>query len=248
MRSEIGVLAAVLAASGLSMLAFAFTSRGRTIDDKTGRGGSFFLGFWVRNWFYWVMGPVTSGAVKMRLNPFVFNAVAVAFGAASMVFFAAGRLPLAGAMVLLSGLADVMDGEVARGRGLASKSGAFLDSTLDRFSELAAFVGIAVFFGSGWRSIAVLVALGGSLLVSYTRARGESVGVLCKEGLMQRAERLVLTCLVCLTDGFLTRRAGWAPGTAVFWVVALIAIGTFVTAAHRTLWIANRLRERRTAR
>jgi CDP-diacylglycerol--glycerol-3-phosphate 3-phosphatidyltransferase len=87
-------------------------------------------------------------------------------------------------------------------------------------------------------------AITGSLLVSYTRARGESVGVLCKEGLMQRAERLVLTFLVCLLDGPITTALGRPRGTAVLWVLGLIAIGTFATAAQRTLWISARLREK----
>jgi CDP-diacylglycerol--glycerol-3-phosphate 3-phosphatidyltransferase len=87
-------------------------------------------------------------------------------------------------------------------------------------------------------------AITGSLLVSYTRARGESVGVLCKEGLMQRAERLVLTFLVCLLDAPITAATGRPSGTAVLWVLALIAIGTFATAIQRTFWISARLREK----
>jgi hypothetical protein len=68
--------------------------------------------------------------------------------------------------------------------------------------------------------------------------------VLCKEGLMQRAERLVLTCLACLSDAPVSARFGLAPGTIVLWTVGLIAAGTFLTAAQRTLWISARLRER----
>ena len=80
--------------------------------------------------------------------------------------------------------------------------------------------------------------------MSYTRARGESLGVLCKEGLMQRAERLVLTFLVCLLDAPITAATGRPSGTAVLWVLAVIAIGTFVTATQRTVWISARLREK----
>ena len=80
--------------------------------------------------------------------------------------------------------------------------------------------------------------------MSYTRARGESVGVLCKEGLMQRAERLVLTFLVCLLDAPVTAAAGWPPGTVVLLVLAVIAIGTFATAVQRTVWISARLKEK----
>ena len=64
------------------------------------------------------------------------------------------------------------------------------------------------------------------------------------EGLMQRAERLVLTFLACLLDPYLTARLGWRAGTLLVGVLALIAAGTFATAAHRTVWIATRLRRR----
>ena len=82
----------------------------------------------------------------------------------------------------------------------------------------------------------------GSLLVSYARARGESLGVLCKEGLMQRAERLVLMILACLLDAAVVGATHHQRGRLVFWAMGLIAVGTFITAVHRTAWIAMRLR------
>ncbi len=85
--------------------------------------------------------------------------------------------------------------------------------------------------------------MAGSLLVSYARARGESLGVLCTEGLMQRAERLVLTILICWLDRTLSGWWGLAIGTPSTWVLGAIAVGTFGTAAQRTAWISRRLRE-----
>ena len=93
----------------------------------------------------------------------------------------------------------------------------------------------------------VVAGLGGSLLVSYTRARGESVGVLCKLGVMQRAERLILLGIGGILDA--TASAIWpvAPwsdrdgGVVLVPVVALIALGTLGTAVFRTIWIARRL-------
>ena len=124
-----------------------------------------------------------------------------------------------------------------------SKYGKFIDSTLDRFVEVFALLGFAVFLrATPYGSPIAAAAMAGSLLVSYTRARGESLGVLCKEGLMQRAERLVLTILSCWLDRTLAARWGLAVGTLSTWVLALIAAGTFLTAAHRTVWISRRLR------
>jgi phosphatidylinositol phosphate synthase len=133
---------------------------------------------------------------------------------------------------------------VARGTGVADARGAFLDSTLDRFTEFFAFAGLAYYYSAGWMAVAIVVALGGSLLVSYTRARGESLGVLCKVGLMQRAERMILLGLASILDPALCAALGWAAGTLVAGAVALIAAGTVWTSVYRTFWIARALRGR----
>jgi phosphatidylglycerophosphate synthase len=238
---DLGILAAAVGLLVISMLAYCLTPAGRATQDATGRGGSFFLGYWVRNWFYWFIRPVIRTAVVLRIHPLAFNLLAVAFGAGSMAFFAAGMLPWAGWMILLSGFADVMDGGVARGRGMVNRAGAFLDSTLDRFSEIAAFVGIGAYFGSGYPVIAVLVALGGSLLVSYTRARGESLDVLCKGGLMQRAERIILLGVGSIVDPSLSGALERGPGFILTIIVTAIALGTVGTAIYRTIWISRKL-------
>ena len=95
--------------------------------------------------------------------------------------------------MLLGGAADVLDGRIARARDMAGERGAFLDSTLDRFAEVGAFIGLIVMYRDSATAVTIVaVALGGSLLVSYARARGESLGIVCKVGIMQRAERLLL--------------------------------------------------------
>ena len=136
----------------------------------------------------------------------------------------------------------MLDGRIARARGLADERGAFLDSTLDRFAEVGAFVGLAVHFRDAPVALAIVVtALGGSLLVSYARARGESLGVLCKVGVMQRAERLLLVGFGGVLDPAVTEWTGWMPGTLLIALLALVAVGTVGTAVYRTVWIAKRL-------
>jgi phosphatidylglycerophosphate synthase len=128
-------------------------------------------------------------------------------------------------------------------RKLASPYGKFIDSTLDRFVETFAFLGFAVYFaGRPWGPLVVAAGLGGSLLVSYAQARGETVGVSGSGGLMQRAERLVLQILGCLFDPLVCRRLGQPEGTVLFWVLVVMAAGALATAVHRTLRIARRLR------
>ena len=125
---------------------------------------------------------------------------------------------------------------------MANERGAFLDSTLDRFGEVGAFVGLAVLFRESALELTLVVtALGGSLLVSYARARGESVGVVCKLGIMQRAERLLLIGFAGLLDPTATLLIGWDSGTLLIGALGLVAIGTLLTAVFRTVWISQRL-------
>jgi len=241
-RADLLVLLGILGFAGLSMPVFAFTSRGRhdphEIDDR----GSFALGSFIRSWFYWFVRPIERASIALRLSPTTFNLLGAAFGGAAGVCFATGRVNLGGWAVLMGGAADVLDGRIARARGMANERGAFLDSTLDRFAEVGAFVGLAVMFRDSAASAAIVAtALGGSLLVSYARARGNSVGVDCKVGIMQRAERLLLIGFGALLDPTVTAWRDWEPGTLLIWLITLVAVGTVGTAAYRTLWIAKRL-------
>ncbi|HKK72761.1 MAG TPA: CDP-alcohol phosphatidyltransferase family protein [Candidatus Krumholzibacteria bacterium] len=246
MRPEIVVVTSLVGLSLLSMAAYRFSAAGRARGrDATGRGGSFVLGFFVRDWFYWALRPVRWAAFASGASPFVFNLLGLAGGIASGVAFGLGHLPVGGALILLSGIADVLDGDVARRRGLVSDAGAFIDSTLDRFAELAVFVGLVVFYGSGPGVVLAVIALGGSLMVSYARARGESLGVLCKLGVLQRAERMLLLGLGPVLDPTLSHLLlGRDTGALTVGVLAVLAVGTTGTAVFRTVWIARRLGER----
>lgn len=242
--SGLVVFAGVVAAALLSMPVYALRGARRD-EDASKKGSQLFLGAgdFVVHWFLWAIGPVERLSLRLGLSPDFFNFAGLGFGLASGVAIGFGELGLGGWAIALGGVADIMDGRVARVRGLASRYGAFIDSTLDRFVEVFAFLGFSVYlarFEAG--PLLAMAAITGSLLVSYTRARGESVGVLCRGGLMQRAERLVLTCLGCLSDPALSPALGLEPGSVVLGVVGLIAVGTFATAIHRTIWIARRLR------
>lgn len=244
MRIEIVLTLAAVTIALASMIGYRMTPAGRGPErDTTHRGGSFVLGLWVRDWFYWITEPILRMSLALHLSPVFYNVLGLLFGLASLVAFAAGKLAAGGALVLASGLADALDGQVARARGMASKAGAFLDSTLDRFVELASFIGLAIFYRQGLAVTAVIVALGGSMMVSYTRARGESLGVLCKEGLMQRAERMLLMGFGGILDATICDAIHRTPGAAMFWVLAAVAAGTIFTAILRTVWILRRLGE-----
>ena len=242
--TDLKVLLGILAFAFSTMLAYALSGARRKPDQLASSAhGSFVLGSFLSAWLYWFAHPIVRGSVALRLSPTVFNLLGVAFGWGAGILFATEHVALAGWSVLLGGVADVLDGRIARAMGVADARGAFLDSTLDRFAEVGALVGLVLLLrdsalGAGLAS----AALGGSLLVSYARARGESQGVVCKIGVMQRAERLLLVGFGALFDP--TVSAVWGsgrPGTLLVPLLALMVVGTLGTAIFRTFWIAREL-------
>lgn len=236
------VLLGILGFALATMPVFAVVARDRVDPNEVSDRGGFVLGGFVRRWFYWFIGPVERIAIALRMSPTVFNVLGVLLGAAAGVAFALGALNPGGWLVLLGGIADVFDGRVARAQGKANETGAFLDSTLDRFAEVGAFVGLAVLFRDSAPGVAIVATgMGGSLLVSYARARGESLGVVAKVGIMQRAERLMLVGFGGIFDPAVTSALGWAEGRLLLYIITVVALGTVATALYRTIWIARRL-------
>jgi len=116
-----------------------------------------------------------------------------------------------GAIILLGGLFDMIDGRLARVSGQESQYGALFDSVLDRYSELVMFLGICYYLVAQhyfWSSLFAFIAMIGSLMVSYVRARAEGLGVECKEGLMQRPERILTISISAILCGILRDYAG----------------------------------------
>lgn len=237
-----------------TMPVFAFARHrqpgGRPLDPEVAaRPRTALLGFWVRDWLMWLIAPLERLFLALGIPPVAFNWAGAAFGAAAGFAYASGAFPAAGWLVLLGGVADIFDGRIARARGLVSEAGAFLDSTLDRFAETFAYAGLVVWYRtSAWGVLMVTLALGGSLLVSYTRARGEGLGVHYKGGLMQRAERLVLLALASLLDPVAARFAGVPAGRVLLVTIAFVGLASLATAFHRTLAIAGALERKGTPR
>lgn len=150
--------------------------------------------------------------------------------AAIGAILALGYFRVGGILLIFAALFDTLDGALARNTGQASAFGAFFDSTMDRFSEGAILIGLMYYYaGAGGQTEILLlgVALLGSLMVSYTRARAEGLNLECKSGLLQRTERVIL-----LVVGLVT---GWM--TPVLW---LLAIFTNVTAIQRIIEVHGR--------
>ena len=121
------------------------------------------------------------------------------------VAFAFGRFRTGALLVLAAGLADVMDGAVARADDRGSPFGAFMDSVVDRYSEAAYLTGLVYYYAAareGLLALLVVLVLSGSVFVSYTKARAESLIDECKVGIMERPERVILLALGYLVGGY----------------------------------------------
>lgn len=230
-----------------------YTLRGHRRDpDAEHRGTHFILGFgdFLLDWLLWLVSPLVDLAEGLGLPPTAFNVIGLLFGLASGLLIAMGHLELGGWAIVIGGICDILDGRLARRSGRASDFGHFIDSTFDRYFEMSTFLGFAWYLAGPWPVVGPLVALGalgGSMLVSYVRARGEVLGVKCTGGLMPRAERLVLTALVCLVDPTLSYVIFAKGGTIAVLVLALMTGATLATAVYRTVRIARRLGSRSSA-
>jgi CDP-diacylglycerol--glycerol-3-phosphate 3-phosphatidyltransferase len=148
--------------------------------------GRFCAGFIV-----WLVGPIERALVG-RVSPNVITLVSLAMCVATGVAAGTRHLGMAVWLYAFAGILDILDGRIARLAGAQTKSGALLDSVSDRWGELAVFAGYIWYLRDSAWLLAVFAAIGASLMVSYTRARAESLGVELSGGMMQRAERIVL--------------------------------------------------------
>jgi CDP-diacylglycerol--glycerol-3-phosphate 3-phosphatidyltransferase len=157
---------------------------------------------------------------------------------------------LGGVFTLLTGLLDTLDGSLARATGQSKKFGAFLDSVLDRYTELMIYLGIwFYFYRDNTQTLLILFILFGSLMVSYTRARAEGLGERCLVGVFQRGERIILLGVAGILNPFINLfSAGfdmpWAMDLALKGVLVVLAFGTNLTAMWRFLHVLNKLRKK----
>jgi phosphatidylglycerophosphate synthase len=244
LSASLATLLAILGALLLSMAWFAVRGPGRDRDAES-KNAQFLggLGDFVLHWFLWLVAPLATGSIALGLTADFYNFAGLAFGLAAGIAVGAGWLEAGGWALALSGVCDILDGRIARAQGVTSRYGAFIDAVLDRFIELFFFVGVAHLTRHvPGGAVGATLALGGSMLVSYARAVGESLGTECTGGLMQRGERLALLTLASLADRPLSAALGGPAGTVLLGAAYFIGVSAFVTAVHRTVWIARRLR------
>ena len=219
---------------------------------------------------YKIIDPVVRGMVKIGITPNFVTATGLVLNVVACVIFICGAMrgkPFYGVthgmerdlsfvgwggfVILFAGLFDMLDGQVARIGKMSSRYGALFDSVLDRYSELIVLFGICYYLilqGYFVSSLFAFIALIGSMMVSYVRARAEGLGIECKGGFMQRPERVVTIAVGCLLCGLFYHFFGdirvhvsWTK-IPVFEPVLLMVIPLAFVAVFSNITAINRLR------
>jgi len=174
-----------------------------------------------------ITDPMVRILSKSGITPNALTLINLALNIVAAYVIAVGHFLLGGALVLVSGLFDLLDGALARFTNQSTKFGAILDSTVDRISEAAIFCGLLIWYvpqGARLEIVLIFAALIGSFLVSYIRARAEGVGWQCQVGLFTRAERVIVLAIGLLLN-------------QIFIALCVLVVFVFVTVVQRLVYL-----------
>lgn len=189
------------------------TQTGETVVKEFKSPASF--SDWARTWGSKLLVPVATLLGKLGFTPNMLTLLGLTMTLGVAVVLGLGHTTLGGWLFLLSGLFDALDGTLARVTNRKTPFGAFLDSTCDRYADAAILAGMMIPFlrtGQHTQVILAFVAIVGSVLVSYTRARAEGLGLECKVGLLTRLERFLLVAAALILNQV----------TPVLWLLAIL--------------------------
>ncbi|MEO6356547.1 MAG: CDP-alcohol phosphatidyltransferase family protein [Ferruginibacter sp.] len=216
---------------------------------------------------YKVINPLVRGLIKIGFTPNLVTVTGLVLNIMVAIVFIKGAeqgnrgdlsyVGWAGALILFAGLFDMLDGQVARLGNMSSSFGALFDSVLDRYSELIMFLGICYYLVSHHyfiSSLAAFIAMIGSMMVSYIRARSEGLGIQNSGGLMQRPERVILLALSAIACGVTGHFIGgdfkyYVPGISfhVFETMTIFTLPIAVMAVLTNITAIKRLRNAKKA-
>ncbi len=181
---------------------------------------------WIGEGARWLLVRIVDLVAATGINPNTLTLLGLIVNFAAAVFFARGEFRVGALIIFFAAFLDMLDGQVARREQRVTAFGAFFDSTLDRYADMALYMGLLVFYAVNGRSSYVVlaaVATAGSVMVSYSRARAESLIPSCKVGFMERPERMVLLML----GGLFYRMA------PALWVISVVST---LTVIHRIVF------------
>lgn len=200
-----------------------------------------------------VIRPVGNILARIGVHPNVLSITGLILSIVAGFVYSTGSFFWAAWVVVLAGTCDALDGQLARQSDKNSKFGAFFDSTLDRYSDGLILMGLAWYFAGGpvfieahdggttafqspWAVLFIIMAIAGSFMVSYTKARAEAIGLDCKVGLMQRPERITLLIIGSLLSAI--------PVIGLILIkltLLILALSSNFTAIHRMIYVRNQL-------
>jgi CDP-diacylglycerol--glycerol-3-phosphate 3-phosphatidyltransferase len=189
--------------------------------------------------------PVGQLLRRTGMSPDHLTILGILFAIAAAISIAQGALRGGLVLVILAALPDMLDGALAKAAGSASQRGAFFDSVVDRVTDSLLFGGVAWFFASEKSphlALLPMAIMGVSSLISYERAKAESLGLYAKGGLMERAERIIVLCVGLLFDSLLT---------PILWVMLALTVATAIqrfVQVWRQAEVSNTTKEKREVR
>ncbi|MEW6730158.1 MAG: CDP-alcohol phosphatidyltransferase family protein [Acidobacteriota bacterium] len=196
----------------------------------------------------YALDAIVRALASLRPNPNHLTFLGLLINILAAIIFGYGYFFAGGLVLLFANIFDMLDGKVARSTGRVTKFGAFFDSVIDRYSDIIVLLGIIIYYARDTADHSTLyvaltgIALVGSVLVSYTRARAESLIPRCKVGFLERPERVVLLVIGSLTeigqDHFLLHKM-----RAVIWILAIFSHWTVIHRVYHTWKEANLIEE-----
>jgi CDP-diacylglycerol--glycerol-3-phosphate 3-phosphatidyltransferase len=231
-------------AAALALRGLAHVPSPASSDEQAGP----LLGLRIRAWYRGVLAPLEDALVGRGVHPDTITLAQLGVSVVAGAAFWKGWMFLAGWLTILAGTLDVLDGGVARRGGMADARGALVDSLADRSAEFVTFVGLGAFFRASWVLLVVALAAFGSLMVSYTRARAEGLGLDLHLGQAQRPERYLILGTGAWLSGVVAHLTCGVRGTPTHVVleaalVVLAALSTW-TAVQRTRYAIGALGRR----
>jgi phosphatidylglycerophosphate synthase len=213
------------------------TGRTPVIEGLDRRRFTELFGPFLTRYILWLIRPIERALLATNVSPNTLTCMSLAGCAIAGAAIATGHLASATWAYALAGILDILDGRLARATNRSSIAGALFDSVADRWGEIFVFTGCAWYLRDSLWLLTVMGALGGSMMVSYTRARGEGLGLKLDGGTMQRAERIVLVSLGTLIAAWLEASPATDAWGEPALGIALCAVGTASATTAVGRWI-----------
>lgn len=204
------------------------------------------LGGGIKSWWVLLIRPVENFLIEEKYHPNVLTITTLVVSGLTGLFFHMGWIFVAGIFLLAGSTFDIFDGRVARAQDISSESGAFFDSCIDRYSEALIYIGLLSYFSGTFYVYLIFLILAASMMVSYTRARAEGLGIKCEVGMMQRTERVVYLGVLSVFNfvgNYITGFLGLGANNYLFKLsVILLFVFSFYTSLQRMSHVMKELK------